>query len=655
MVGCRLASYLTRFRWSGRTLGTKFPQRTGSTALLPPDKIFTAAPPAPPWPVVSPSSTWKPFPSVQWKESNTTLPRVLFHLQTDLRSLHKRKILWPVENFDLPSHFTPSEYLMTLLQPIASMINQLRPQQFLKKPIECVSVDLGHSVCGFTFAIEEFKSWNLAAPIVLPLPGALFDVNRQIHPTVDSALSLAMEYSPSATVIVTNFTDITIFLPSTRQSPEPTFERVSTIQPSLALRVITAAYLLSSDSMSRLLNTPLPGPDFDQECVVEGPSQNLHQPLSDAELFATHHRHSDFDMVTLVRDRARTLQFFRWHEHMSKNLSKVVAHPRDTLTAKTNEVGPFHIESRPIYPFDITEIPPDTAAHLKATQRESPLVDAGVETSFKCSKAFTLEIQDVIDEGSESGICTVYRCHITTIDNIPVSTPSLCLKLFDDRFQPLHSPEDTELNQDPLMRLSGIVYAELGALNEAFAYEKLLPVQGSVVPWFYGAHQFTLPDGTILYGLLLEYIEGWKLDSDFTRNMSPERQIAVIQSCRHAVRVLDIADIAQCDWHNEQLLLCTNPVTKVDHAVLIDFALTMQTWKADEPVLLDNYFHMFRILLGWQGDSGLSQELVWKYYGEPDDWDPIFTRFPLDEDSKEFRVVRARNMFDYISSIPPTE
>jgi hypothetical protein len=122
------------------------------------------------------------------------------------------------------------------------------------------------------------------------------------------------------------------------------------------------------------------------------------------------------------------------------------------VTPKTNEVGQFVLDIRPIYPFNASEIPSDTAAHLKATQRESPLVTAGVAESFKRSKIFTLEIQDVVAEGSERGICTVYRCQITSIDNVPVSLSSLCLKLFDDRFQPLQSPDedDEELNDDTL-------------------------------------------------------------------------------------------------------------------------------------------------------------------------------------------------------------
>jgi len=351
-----------------------------------------------------------------------------------------------------------------------------------------------------------------------------------------------------------------------------------------------------------------------------------------------------------VRDRARALQFFRWHEHVQQQYSKLVAHPNDTLTAVTNEVGLIIPDVLPIYPFDASEIPTDTATHLKMIQRESPLVTAEIAEPFKRSKSFTLKIQNVVAQGSEHGICTVYRCQITSIDDNPVSSPSLCLKLFDDRFQPLRSPnEDNEEPDELLPRwFDPVVIAEWYAVNEAFAYDKLRPAQGSVIPWFYGTHQFTLPDGTVLYGLLLEYVDGWGLDSDFTRELSPDRQITMIKSCRHATRVLDVADVSQRDWHAGQILLYTNPTTKLDHAVLIDFASTTQTWKPDEPNFI-NYFGVLRVLLGNEGDVGFDVEVVWKHFGEPDDWDDVVASISTRQWNKELRFVRARDLFPYIS------
>lgn len=176
--------------------------------------------------------------------------------------------------------------------------------------------------------------------------------------------------------------------------------------------------------------------------------------------------------------------------------------------------------------------------------------------------------------------------------------------------------------------------------------------------------KFTLPDGTFLYGLLLEHIEGRDLDTEVEKELSPERQINIvclsdyhyqdqltssqIQSCRHGARVLDVADVSQRDWHAGQILLHTNPTTKLDHAVFIDFASTTQTWETEELNFLNNYFQVLRILM--RKKTGFDPELVWKYFGEPDDWDPLFAVMCERPGMEASKLVVARDMFPYISS-----
>jgi hypothetical protein len=325
-------------------------------------------------------------------------------------------------------------------------------------------------------------------------PDNLFDSKGTITPRVEYALSKALEYKPSApSIIMTNFEDIAVFHPRAWNSLELGFEKISTTLPPLALRVISTAYLQCALGHWGYINTPDPNMEVDNTLILpEGPPQDPNQPLlPDEQIFATYHRHSDFDIETLVRDRARALQFFRWQEEVQRRYSKVVAHPNDTLTALTNQVGQIIPDVHPLYPYDASKIPADTAEHLASIQRESPLVTADLGESLKRSKTFTLKIQSILAEGSPGGICTVYRCQITSIDKTPVSSPSLCLKLFDDRFQLLRRPdEDDEQLDETLPRWFDLfAIAEMYAVNEAFAYEKLRPVQGSVVPWFYGTHQ----------------------------------------------------------------------------------------------------------------------------------------------------------------------
>ena len=130
------------------------------------------------------------------------------------------------------------------------------------------------------------------------------------------------------------------------------------------------------------------------------------------------------------------------------------------------------------------------------------------------------------------------------------------------------------------------------------------------------------------------------------------RNLFQIQSCRHAARVLDVGDISQRDWHNEQILLCTNPTTNEDHAVLIDFASTTQTWEAHELNFIQNYFGILCVLLGRERDSGLDSELVWQHYGEPDEWDPVQAWISTTGSEGEvMRSVKGKSMFPYISSV----
>lgn len=84
--------------------------------------------------------------------------------------------------------------------------------------------------------------------------------------------------------------------------------------------------------------------------------------------------------------------------------------------------------------------------------------------------------------------------------------------------------------------------------------------------------------------------------------------------------------------------------------MLIDFASTTQTWEPDKLNYIANYFGVLQILLSRDSEgNGFHTDLVWKHYGEPDDWDPVLVFFPERSWDKE-RVVTAKDMFPYILS-----
>ncbi|KAI0091006.1 hypothetical protein BDY19DRAFT_904509 [Irpex rosettiformis] len=657
---------------------------TPVTILKSPNDVFSIPPPAPcPWT----SSTPPPprTPALWWKKcspENSRLKSTLSGLANTLRCVHKRKVSWPADESFL-STLPTTEYLQHLLQPITNLYNELHAPGAFPNPVECVRVNLGNGMNGVTFVARGAKLWE-GIPIVLSFPEALFDTQGNPSLRTISAVSKALEYDPTLkTIIVTDFKDIAVFQTPSYIEPERIFTRISTSEPALALRVLTMAYMNDLLLGGYFINSPgVDLEDEDKELGAHGPPINPDDPLMpDEQVFATHRRYSDFDEPTLLNDSARATQFFRWVKHVRQHCPKVVVHPGDEVGATARGVPFAKTMAQPTFPFDRSQLPTETAEHLHTIQRQSPLAINGIEDALASSNSFSIKIEGIVSEGSNKSISTVYRCRIVSIDGKRVSdSPDLCLKLFDDRFQPKECPnEDDEASGEDIERYNRMVryympwrkpedtkvvddyerrdyfisaaHADQLAMTEAAAYDKLRSVQGSFIPWFYGVYTFTLPDGMRLYGLLMEYIEGTKLHSGADiqdPEISADRQIALIKSCRHGARVLDIADIAQHDWHRGQVLLYTNPTSKIDHAMFIDFASTSQTYSVDNMVLTRNYINLFMVLSGRCGSVWLDEELVWDNYGEPDDSDPVVAFLRR---GKEPITIEARGKFTFITAV----
>ena len=158
--------------------------------------------------------------------------------------------------------------------------------------------------------------------------------------------------------------------------------------------------------------------------LPEGPQQDPNpQALpTDETIFATCHRHSDFDIPTLVRDPRRALQFLRWCKHVQSRHLKIVAHSNDVLNAVTNEIGPRCVPFPcPLFPLELSELPKETMCHLKEIQRQCPLAAAGLADLLSQSKRFLLKIRNLLSEGNQNSLGTVYRCEITSIDDQPTN------------------------------------------------------------------------------------------------------------------------------------------------------------------------------------------------------------------------------------------
>src|ERR1700761_641297 len=66
--------------------------------------------------------------------------------------------------------------------------------------------------------------------------------------------------------------------------------------------------------------------------------------------------------------------------------------------------------------------------------------------------------------------------------------PTLCVKLFDDRFVPVKSLDPQSSTHDIRLWWAQMLWAENYVRTELAAYNKLEFMQGSLIPRFYGAH-----------------------------------------------------------------------------------------------------------------------------------------------------------------------
>ncbi|KAH8928275.1 hypothetical protein BT69DRAFT_578879 [Atractiella rhizophila] len=368
-------------------------------ALKHPDQIFTNVLPLPRFlvnsqPLVSAENVGAAHleKSLEWKKLETKfspLHGALNLLQERLRCNHRRKIVWEADDSRLAT-LSPDKYLAALLQPIPGLFNQLHSRQFARSlsrtPMRCTTLDLKTpGVFGTSFACEEFGEFHVP-PQVLLSPYNLFDPQDRVSARTQMILAESLEQATSRSIIVSNLNEIAVFYPPTPTHPDSTFEKVFTDQPALTLRVLTTAFVLRVNSCFIDAPDPFPEPD-DSFVLPEGPPMDPAQSLlSDEEVFANHKRHSDFDACTLVRDERRARQFFRWQQYISQQSEKVVAAPNDLLVGFTHKIGQTLPMTRPIYPFEESEITPETRAHIDAIQRPSPLDHAGIENTFQESK-----------------------------------------------------------------------------------------------------------------------------------------------------------------------------------------------------------------------------------------------------------------------------
>ena len=259
-------------------------------------------------------------------------------------------------------------------------------------------------------------------------------------------------------------------------------------------RIIAAAYLLDAMPHSAYINPPkeptgkylfwLPPPHYDEKT------------LTDEEVFRTKHRNSDFNILKLSEDRERALQFFRWKLYIEKHILPKITSVGDILECTTNEFDKICHPPRGVCTKPISQ---PTLQHMENILRPNPLSSTLCST-LNNSKRFTIKLGRALgDPNLKHAIARVHLCLVETIDDHPIQNcPELVMKIFDDRFMEVHSPynedgilEDNE-NFSPDLWCQSVLTAEWHVRGELTAFEKMKTAQGSLIPYFYGAHKARL-------------------------------------------------------------------------------------------------------------------------------------------------------------------
>lgn len=256
-----------------------------------------------------------------------------------------------------------------------------------------------------------------------------------------------------------------------------------------AFRIIATAYLLESLPQSAYLNPPTE--PTGKYLFWLPPRHYSNSPLEDEQVFQTKHRNSDFDILNLTENREGALQFFRWRRHVENTVSPHITTVGDHVECITDE---FVQRYRPPRGVCRKPIPLHTVHHMETILRPNPL-SSELLSELNSSNRFTIKLGRALGNPDVAhAIARVHLCRIASIDGRPVeNSPELVMKIFDDRFMEIPNLYDEDGLLEDVGELSlwfqAVLTAEWHVRGELTAFEKMEKAQGSLIPYFYGAHK----------------------------------------------------------------------------------------------------------------------------------------------------------------------
>ncbi|OCH83879.1 hypothetical protein OBBRIDRAFT_829750 [Obba rivulosa] len=291
--------------------------------------------------------------------------------------------------------------------------------------------------------------------------------------------------------------------------------------------------------------------------LIEGPDRQLKHPDAPEVIGLTDWNWGEFEFWT-----SRSQEFSHWRKKMRDEMANCRPYLNTVLKFVPRGFERTHLLRRPRIP---APFPPevDFSVNLRK-RRKMENFDAIIGQS---GPILFQVVAEPVKTGSEGRFSHVLK---GTIGGYP---ETLCLKLYDERKFPVDLPLGQEPTKAPghnlLTGISNFSELENRSHNVDFvldvitreeaAYDQLKVFQGAMLPYCYGVHLFALPDGSKMYGMLLEYIDGDTVDQSAVLNWSKDKQEKLVSSLSSAVQVLDAYGIHKREWKSRHILCRHTP------------------------------------------------------------------------------------------------
>ncbi|KAK7688731.1 hypothetical protein QCA50_008270 [Cerrena zonata] len=324
------------------------------------------------------------------------------------------------------------------------------------------------------------------ANLSLPLPVVMLLTPAMLHGIVTSdphyvaritdILEPIWESDPDTYVLGCDFQNVLTLRLQHESNVREVICSYAPIPDLVPVRVILASFLITPIVGIRYIAWKLPNDDDSNMGIGPLLPPELTTLLPDNVIFARYCRHSDFDYPLIALSEEHWAQFSRWKTHMVESVASQSVSDGDILLGTTDGFTQANPLLQLFYPAILP--PKSTMQTFESCHRTDPLQEFPPQLTQ--SSLFTVRVLRELTQSQDvtgPRPCCTYVCRLLTIDNRPLTNPApfLCLKLYDDRFLQFQPFQKWQTAED-LVR------------NEIAVYQKLDFMQGSLLPYFYGAH-----------------------------------------------------------------------------------------------------------------------------------------------------------------------